>query len=85
MKKGLSISDNFIIDASCGAVTVQQQQSNFVMTTQVSFPYFPIISKFADNPVTRGLESVVLQFASPITFNGDTTKKFTPIAFSSTQ
>jgi gliding-associated putative ABC transporter substrate-binding component GldG len=85
MKKGLSVSDNFVIDASCGAVTVQQQQSNFVMTTQVSFPYFPIISKFADNPVTRGLESVVLQFASPITFNGDTTKKFTPIAFSSTQ
>ncbi len=85
MKKGLSVSDNFIIDASCGAVSVQQQQSNFVMTTQVSFPYFPIISKFADNPVTRGLESVVLQFASPITFAGDTTKKFTPIAFSSTQ
>jgi len=85
MKKGLTISDNFVIDASCGAVTVQQQQSNFVMTTQVSFPYFPVISKFADNPVTKGLESVVLQFASPITFSGDTTKKFTPVAFSSAQ
>ncbi len=85
MNKGLTISDNFVIDASCGAVTVQQQQSNFVMTTQVSFPYLPVISKFADNPVTRGLESVVLQFASPITFAGDTTKKFTPVAFSSSQ
>ncbi len=85
MNKGLTISDNFVIDASCGAVTVQQQQSNFVMTTQVSFPYFPVISKFADNPVTKGLESVVLQFASPITFSGDTTKKFTPVAFSSAQ
>jgi len=85
MNKGLTISDNFVIDASCGAVTVQQQQSNFVMTTQVSFPYLPIISKFADNPVTRGLESVVLQFASPISFAGDTSIKFTPIAFSSSQ
>lgn len=85
MNKGLTISDNFVIDASCGAVTVQQQQSNFVMTSQVSFPYLPIISKFADNPVTRGLESVVLQFASPLTFAGDTTIKFTPIAFSSAQ
>ena len=85
MHKGVTITDNFIIDASCSAVTVQQQQANFVMTTQISFPYFPIISKFADNPITRGLESVVLQFASPITFAGDTTKKFTPIAFSSTQ
>lgn len=85
MHKGITITDNFVIDANCGAVTVQQQQGNFIMTSQVSFPYFPVISKFADNPVTRGLESIVLQFASPITFAGDTTKRFTPIAFSSTQ
>ncbi len=78
MQKGLTISDNFVVDASCGAVTVQQQQSNFIMTTQISFPYFPVISKFADNPVTRGLESVVFQFASPITYSGDSTKRFTP-------
>lgn len=83
MQKGVTISDNFIIDASCSAVSVQQQQSNFIMTTQISFPYFPVISKFADNPVTRGLESVVMQFASPITFSGDTTRRFIPLAYSS--
>jgi gliding-associated putative ABC transporter substrate-binding component GldG len=85
MQKGLTVSDNFVVDASCGAVSVQQQQSNFIMTTQVSFPYFPIISKFADNPVTRGLESVVFQFASPITYSDDSTRKFTPLAYSSDQ
>ena len=85
MQKGVTISDNFIIDASCSAVTVQQQQQNFIMTTQVQFPYIPVISKFAENPVTRGLESVTMQFASPITFTGDSTKKFTPLAFSSAQ
>jgi gliding-associated putative ABC transporter substrate-binding component GldG len=85
MQKGVNVSDNFVVDASCGAVTVQQQQSNFIMTTQISFPYFPVISKFADNPVTKGLESVVFQFASPITFSGDSTKRFIPLAFSSTQ
>lgn len=85
MQKGVTVSDNFVIDANCGAVTVQQQQSNFIITTQISFPYFPIISKFADNPVTKGLESVILQFASPITYSGDSTKKFIPVAFSSTQ
>jgi ABC-type uncharacterized transport system involved in gliding motility auxiliary subunit len=42
-----------------------------------------VISKFADNPITSGLEAVTLQFASPITFSGDSTIKFTPIAFSS--
>ncbi len=82
-RKGLAISDNFVIDTKCNSVTVQQQQGNFIMSSQVSFPYLPIISKFADNPVTKGLESVSLQFASPLSYTGDSTKKFTPIAFSS--
>ena len=82
-KRGITVSDNFIVDTKCGAVTLQQQQGNFTMATQIQFPYLPVISKFADNPVTKGLEAVSLQFASPITFNGDSSMKFTPIAFSS--
>jgi gliding-associated putative ABC transporter substrate-binding component GldG len=81
--KGITISDNFIVDATCGTVTLQQQQGNFTMQSQISFPYLPVIHKFANDPITKGLESVSLQFASPITFSGDTTFKFTPIAFSS--
>jgi gliding-associated putative ABC transporter substrate-binding component GldG len=83
MKKGISISDNFIVDANCGAVNLQQQQANFTMTTQIQFPYLPVINKFAENPVTKGLEAVSLQFASPLAFIGDSTVKFTPIAFTS--
>jgi gliding-associated putative ABC transporter substrate-binding component GldG len=83
LKKGLTISDSFVVDANCGSVTAQQQQGNFIMNTQISFPYLPVINKFADNPITKGLESVSLQFASPITYSGDSTKKFTPIAFTS--
>jgi gliding-associated putative ABC transporter substrate-binding component GldG len=82
-KKGITISENFIVDANCGVVTLQQQQAGFTMSTQLQFPYLPVIHKFADNPVTKGLESVNLQFASPITFTGDSLIKFTPIAFSS--
>lgn len=82
-KKGISISSDFIIDANCGVVSLQQQQGSFTMTTQIQFPYLPVIHKFADNPITRGLESVNLQFASPITFAGDSSIKFKPIAFSS--
>jgi gliding-associated putative ABC transporter substrate-binding component GldG len=81
--KGLTISDDFIIDENCGHVTVQQQQGSFIMASQISFPFLPVISKFADNPVTKGLEAVSLQFASPVSFSGDSTKKFIPIAFSS--
>lgn len=82
-QKGINISDNFIIDATCGSVTLQQQQGNFTMSSQLQFPYLPVINKFADNPITKGLESVSLQFASPITFSGDSTLKFTPLAFTS--
>ncbi len=83
MKKGINISPSFIIDATCGYVTLQQQQGTFTISSQVQFPYLPVIHKFADNPITKGLESVTLQFASPITFTGDSTDKFTPIAFTS--
>lgn len=82
-RKGITVSESFIIDTKCGFVSLQQQQGNFIMTTQIQFPYLPIISKFANSPVTKGLESVSMQFASPISFAGDSTKKFTPLAFSS--
>jgi ABC-type uncharacterized transport system involved in gliding motility auxiliary subunit len=82
-RKGITISDNFIVDANCGSVTLQQQQGNFTVSSQLQFPYLPIINKFADNPITKGLEAVSLQFASPISFAGDSSLKFTPIAFSS--
>ncbi len=82
-RKGINIADDFIIDASCNSVTLQQQQGDFTMSSSVQFPYLPIIHKFADNPITKGLESVSLQFASPITYSGDNTIKFTPIAFTS--
>lgn len=84
-RKGITVSDNFIIDATCGVVTLQQQQGNFTMSSQLQFPYLPVIHKFSDNPITKGLESVSLQFASPITFSGDSSLKFTPIAFTSDQ
>jgi gliding-associated putative ABC transporter substrate-binding component GldG len=82
-RKGINVTDNFIIDADCGAVTLQQQQGGFTFSSQLQFPYLPIIHKFADNPITKGLESVSLQFASPITFTGDSTIKYIPIAFTS--
>ena len=53
------------------------------MSQQVSFPYLPVISKFSDHPITKGLESVMLQFASSIKFMGDTSKRFVPLAFTS--
>ncbi len=81
--KGLEVEDNFVIDAQCAAVTMQQQTSFGMMQQQISFPYIPVMSKFADHPITKGLESVLFQFVSSIKFMGDSSKRFVPIAFSS--
>ena len=81
--KGLLVNPDFVVDAHCGAVTVQQQQGMYRFSSNVSFPFLPVISKFADHPVTKGLESVILQFASSLSYAGDTGLIFTPIAFTS--
>lgn len=78
--KGLIIEPSFIVDASCAPVTVQQQQGFFRMNTQVSFPFLPILKSFPEHPITKGLEQVLLPFASPIRFTGDSLIRFTPIA-----
>ena len=84
--KGLEVKDNFVVDAQCGNVQVQQQQGFFRYNTNVKFPYIPIVSKFADHPITKGLEAVILQFASSIHYTrNDTSNTFTPIAFTSDQ
>ncbi|HHJ09463.1 MAG TPA: hypothetical protein ENK25_01040 [Bacteroidetes bacterium] len=83
LSKGINVEPMFVTDVKCGAVTVQQQQGMFRFSTQVSFPYIPIISTFSDNPATKGLEAVVMEFASPIEYTGDSTKTFIPLAFTS--
>lgn len=81
ISKGLRVEENFVIDANCGRVSVQQ--GNFPFPLQINFPYFPIISNFGDHPITEGLEAVILQMASSITFTGDTSLVFTPLAVTS--
>jgi gliding-associated putative ABC transporter substrate-binding component GldG len=81
--KGIDIAADFVIDAKCGAVNVQQQTPFGMMTSQMAFPFLPIAAKFADHPVTKGLEQVLFQFVSTVRFVGDTSTTFTPLVFSS--
>jgi gliding-associated putative ABC transporter substrate-binding component GldG len=81
--KGILVEPDFVVDAKCGSVTLQQQQGFFTMQSQVGFPYLPLVGKFADHPVTKGLENVLFEFASSIKFVGDTSKRFYPLLFTS--
>lgn len=82
-KKGVVMDPEFITDAACANVSVNQQQGGFSFTTQIPFPYFPLITTFAKHPAVAGLESVVLKFASPITFKGNGGTQFEELARSS--
>ncbi|MDX1408454.1 MAG: Gldg family protein, partial [Saprospiraceae bacterium] len=81
--KGIEVDPSFIVDASCGTVTVQQRQGFFTINTPVEFPYMPLIRQFPDHPVSKGLEQVLLQFASPVRYAGDSARTFTPFLLSS--
>jgi gliding-associated putative ABC transporter substrate-binding component GldG len=83
--KGLLVDNNFVVDAQCGPISVVQQQGGYSIQTQVNFPFFPIITTFADNPATKGLEQVMLPFASSITWKGSPSFTFTPLLKSSKQ
>lgn len=81
--KGVEIQGNFLIDASSASINVQRQQGFMRITSQVQFPYIPIITNFADHPISKGLESVVMAFVSPILFQGDTTLNYQPLIMTS--
>ncbi|HHL52163.1 MAG TPA: hypothetical protein ENJ39_02200 [Flammeovirgaceae bacterium] len=81
--KGIDVQDKFVIDANSAMVNVQRQQGAFRITTQIRFPFIPIINKFSNHPIVKGLEAVVMPFVSPVRFTGDSTQTFTPLAMTS--
>ena len=74
LEKGISVEDVFAVDAACANVSVLQEMHGMRFQSQVRFPYFPNITNFRNHPVTQGLSSVIFQFASPVSFLGDTTQ-----------
>jgi gliding-associated putative ABC transporter substrate-binding component GldG len=78
--KGLIIHDNFVIDAKCNQIGVRQQMGGFMVQSSIAFPYFPIISNFSENPISKGLEAVIMPFVSSMEFHGDSAVQYIPLA-----
>ena len=81
---GLKINYDFVVDNYCGRILVTQGQGFFQLQSDRHFPYIPIIQNFSSHVITKGLNAMLLQFASSIT-NVKTTSAytFTPLAKSS--
>lgn len=75
--KGFTIQSDFVVDARCGNISVQQKQGYMTFNTAVNFHYFPMINSFEEHPITKGIDQVIFQFASALNYAGNAT--FTPI------
>lgn len=82
-QKNIIIEDQLVIDAQCGSVQVRQQQGYFSFINNISFPYFPIVNNYGNHPAVKGLEQVILQFVSPVNYQGDSSIHYTPLLLSS--
>ncbi|MEA3495817.1 MAG: Gldg family protein [Bacteroidota bacterium] len=75
-RKNIKIKQNFVYDANCGQVTIQQRQGNFSYNRPISFPYLPVVTNFSEHPVSKGLETILFPFISEISYtNLDTSIK----------
>ncbi len=83
--KGIELGGEFVVDQQCAPVSVRQNSGfGFMMQSQIPFHYFPIVSEFADHPITKGLESVFLPFTNTVSVTSvDSAMKVTNLAFSS--
>jgi len=82
--KGVAIGGDFVIDAQCATISVQQRQGFFTINSQKEFPYFPQVSNFEDHPITKGLDQITFTFASSVVpISQDTTVSAIPVVFTS--
>ena len=78
VEHGLQVGPGVVVDKQSGEVGVTQ--SGMRSTISLQFPFYPMMEGFSDHPVAHGLDLVMFQFASPITFVGDSTQlHYSPI------
>jgi gliding-associated putative ABC transporter substrate-binding component GldG len=82
----LPVKPDLVRDVHASNIRVQQRQGGFTMVNQVQYPYIPQIVNFGDNPISKGLETVVFQFVSSLdTTQVDSTQHLMVLAKSSSK
>lgn len=62
----IPVNANLVRDMNSSRIQVRQQRGMFSITNRVRYPYIPMVSNFADHPISKGLENSVFQFVSSI-------------------
>lgn len=81
--KGVQVQPTIVCDERCGQVQVGQQRGSMLFQVPIAFPWFPLVREFGGSPITAGLESVTLQFCSPLSQSARKDVTFTPLLLTS--
>jgi len=83
-KYGVRINADLVQDRNAGMYpVVTGEQGGKPQLQLMDWPFFPLINRYADHPITRNLDAVMLKFASTIdTVKAEGITK-TPLAFTS--
>lgn len=68
-KVGINIQSSLVTDAQCSEFTVPQQSGMMKYYMKVKFPFAPTVTSFGAHPATKGIQSVVMPFSSPVTLS----------------
>ena len=81
---GFSVTENLVLDKSCGRVNVMQDMGFMRMNVPMEYPFLPIIRTFnKDEALVNGLEQVHVFFSTEILFDSVGTNVNTVPLFSS--
>lgn len=80
----LPVQRDLVRDIHASNIQVQQKRGRFTVVNQIQDPYIPQIINFGNNPISKGLETVVFQFVSSLdTTQVDSTQHLMVLAKSS--
>jgi len=83
---GVAVEPGMVMDRRATRVTVNRRQGGFMFRSVVDYPFLPSVTELdRHHPVTAGLESVSVPFASPLLWTDDTTAGGTILMRSSGQ
>ena len=79
--KGIYLGENVVSTADCATMNVPvQAMQGFTMSMQRKVPYVPLVKDFGDHISSTGLEAVVFQFATSLTYSAKEGISYSPLA-----
>lgn len=82
---GLQVKENLVLDQRCSAITISQRHGFLQMSSQIQYPFFPVVHRFGEHLTVDGLEQVRLLFSSEIALadSTSTAAQTTPLMYTS--